>query len=200
METNATSYIFWLFDWSTTEVVALAKISPSYIRCQITRQELIIEENPIPLRIPLASITDCSKISVHQGTYATSRENILIMLQPGSKITKGHITANKIYVAPMHVFQLGTQTKDIDDFITVLNAFKQNSQPAIHPNPYYLELQRQNRLNEFSEDKWDAMQPPYVHSPPLSIGKLLKYTLLLLLGIGVAIVVIMLIAALIANL
>ncbi len=158
-------FIFWLFDWNVVEVSPMIQLHSRYLCCTVTPEEVRIEEKSNPFVIPLSHITDCELMSVYQGR-APRTPNIRMKLRAEDKISTGWYTRNEIYL--VHELR-----GDFEDFVTVVNAYRQGLEPDLNPNPYYRELKRQGQLSEFSEEKWKANTPPFVYFPPPTMRRIL---------------------------
>jgi hypothetical protein len=105
----------------------------------------------------------------------------------------------KIYLLPAGVLENPptASAAEVDVMVEVIEAFKANRQPAIHPNPYYRALDRSGKGEEFSEEKWLATTPPHVYTPVMHIG---KFILIVIGMVTVVTISVMGIAGLIFNL
>lgn len=180
-ETFPSPHIFWLLEWNVVEIYTMFLQQPLFVPCRIDTQSITIELTPKPLVIPYNQIVQCEKYVFSQGGGAVATVNIKIILAPSAKITKGRLTRNEIYLVPANPLH-GSSMAECDDMIEVINSYRQNLVSSIDKNPYYRELLRRNRIQEFSEETWRSEVSPLIYTPlPGSLKTLLKTLLIALI-------------------
>ena len=181
---NITSspHIFWLLEWNVVEIYTMFLQRRLYTQCRIDKQSITIELAPKPFVISYDSITQCEKYVFAQGGGAVATVNVKLTLDPAAKITQGRLTSKEIYLVPANPLH-GASIAECDDMIEVINSYRQGVVSSIHKNPYYRELRRRNRLQEFSEEVWNAEVSPLIYTPLPNLLKTFLKTILIALVI-----------------
>ncbi|MFN8441922.1 MAG: hypothetical protein U0175_14175 [Caldilineaceae bacterium] len=159
-------FIFWLFDWDDNQIYDV-RFYPLFIRCEITSKELRLESSDKTLMsVPLESIISAKRHRFVQSLRAGASTNLKLTLTDNYSVSEQWFAGNELYLSPMHVFSEIPQRSyhEIDDLVTLIQDLKTGQATNIHPNPYYREFQRQNRLSEFSEEKWRASTSPSIYT------------------------------------
>lgn len=180
--TPSSPHIFWLLEWNVVEVYTMFLQHRLYTQCRIDAQSITIEITPKPLVISFEWITQCEKYVFAQGGGAVATVNVKLTLDPAAKITKGRLTRSEIYLVPANPLH-GSSIPECDDMVALINSYRQGIVSSIHKNPYYRELSRRNRLQEFSEETWNGQVSPLVYTPLSNSLKTFLKTLLIALMI-----------------
>lgn len=192
---NTSPYTFWLFDWGNSPGVRRG-FYPLFIRVTIDSSALTLHLPGNPLTVPIQMIEHAERFSAY--LYAGSIRSLYLRLTEEASQQDDRLWEKSLYVLPVDVFSRIPRDSfaEMDDIIMIIETYKQGKTPYIHPNPYQRELQRQNRLDKFSEEKWNASVPPNVYTDIYTLGKVMK---LLLVWIPIMLVSFLLIVAIVYN-
>ena len=181
---NENLFTFWLFDWDATPVYEIRRFYPRYIRCTIDRECLTLFLPEQPMVIQLAQIKQSERYQFLQNLYAGAGVNLRLQLSESIKIKGSWFTRSELYLAPVDVLSDIPRRSyyEIDNMLTVITALQQDVLPTVHPNPYYRELARRNRLQEFSDEKWSANVAPNVYTKVYTAPRMI-ITLLVVVGV-----------------
>lgn len=192
-------YIFWILGWGVTPVYTNIKFLPVNIRCEIDQTAFVLFTPKKEIRIPLSQITNVEQYRFARQRGAGGSTNLLLELVDSSETREQISHTGKIYILPVCVFENPPthSFSEIATMVEVIEALRANRQPFAHPNPYYRALQKRDKLVDFSEEKWDALTPPHIYTPPMNIGKFVITMIGIVIG---ATLLFMIIAGLIFNL
>ena len=181
---NEKVFTFWLFDWDVTPVYEIRRFYPRYLRCTIDRECLTLFLPDQPIAIPLTQITQSERYQFLQNLFAGAAVNLRLQLSESLKIQGSRFTRSELYLAPVDVLSEIPRRSyyEIDDMLTLIVTLKQGALPAVHPNPYYRELARRNRLKEFLDEKWNANVAPNVYTKVYTASRMV-ITLLVVIGV-----------------
>ena len=196
---NEKVFTFWLFDWDVTPVYEIRRFYPRYLRCTIDRECLTLFLPDQPIAIPLTQITQSERYQFLQNLFAGAAVNLRLQLSESLKIQGSRFTRSELYLAPVDVLSEIPRRSyyEIDDMLTLIVTLQQGALPTIHPNPYYRELARRNRLKEFLDEKWNANVAPNVYTKVYTAPRMI---ITLLVVIGALWLLLMGIVALVFNL
>ncbi len=152
-----------------------------------------------PLVIQLSQIKQCERYQFFQSLSAGTGVNLRLQLAESLKIKGNWVTRSELYLDLVDVLSEIPRRSyyEIDDMLTTITILKQDTLPAVHPNPYYRELARRNRLQEFSNEKWNADVAPTVY---INIYTAPRMIVTLFVVIGVVWLLLMGIVAVVFNL
>jgi hypothetical protein len=169
LQMKADTYIFWLFEWDTINLYSSYRWYPQYIRTQINENQMIIETVPLPIIIPLHQLESASRHANYQSTYAGRAHGVKLKFRSEVSIPPKNSTSRDLLLAPVDPLGWHTCHHEIDDMIAIITAIKNKQVPTLPENPYQRALQRKGRADEFSESKWNRLNPPNIYNPPPQI-------------------------------
>lgn len=194
---SPSTFVFWLFDWSTHSVSTSLRYYPRYIRCDIDETGISIYESFKPIRILYTQVKSCEIYRFSQGLYAGPTNNVKLELATIPTDIGNTVSGNQLYLVPVNLFHNEPRTPEMEDMIKVINSFRSGKIPLLPRNPYERELIRLGRANEFDVQRWDPLTPPNVYTPVRNPILILLKTLLIA---AIATLVILLLIGIIYNL
>lgn len=196
---NENVFTFWLFDWDVTPVYKTRRFYPKYIRCTVDRERLTLFLPEQPIVVQLSQIKQSERYQFFQSLSAGTGVNLRLQLAESLKIKGSWFARSELYLDLVDVLSEIPRRSyyEIDDMLTVITKLKQDTLPAIHPNPYQRELTRRNRLQEFSNEKWNANVAPNVYTKVYTAPRMI---ITLLVVVGVVWLLLMGIVAVVFNL
>lgn len=193
---NTPIYTFWLLDCGRSPISPL-RFYPLFIRCTVGSENLELHLPEQVVSIPLKQIELVERYQFHHSRYAPTGINVRLKLSE-STLPNRTYDAAELYLVPMNVLSKIPQRsiEDLVVLIAVIQSLLKGQNPNVHSNPYYRELQLQNRIDEFSEEKWTASVSPEMFTKFDSEGLINKN---ILIAVPIAVLSVLLIAAILYN-
>lgn len=187
---------FWLYEWGNFPVYTSLKFSNRYYFCSIDENQIEIKNLEQQVLISMDAIESCERYSFSQSRGAGSAVNLRLTLKKGYTVNKNGKSTHELYLVPVDVLSHRISYAEMDAVQETVLSFLDNRKVTIHENPYYRELQRQNRLEEFSEEKWQATTPPNEYTKFVTAK---RAAWMVIVSVVFAVLAIMVTAAIIFN-
>lgn len=114
--------------------------------------------------LPLKQIALCRLHAIHY--RSVHKENVYIELADGPVLRSKKHVGKGYFLAAVNSFTRSTHRyyEETRLMVEVINAYLNEQPIAAHPNPYYREFERLNKLEYFVEEEWDAFVSPNEYS------------------------------------
>jgi hypothetical protein len=142
MDVAKTRYIFWL-RWRKD-----VESSDEIVKCVIDAQKLIVIADP-PYSLPLRRIVECRAVFVPRYTHYVEL------------VVWGESQPWKI-LGPVNPFFGGSDQREVDAMVKVINGLKSGAKIALDPDPYKRQLKYNKRWVR-AGDTYDANISPMIY-------------------------------------
>lgn len=166
-------YIFWLFDCSPTPIAIQLRITPRYVRCDISQTGITLYESPKSISIPFESLKECEMYQL-RGTENATGTNIRIKFISPNADDRTSEQTTELFLLPANVLKHYQDDDDRKTMFMLIQALRSGQiVPPVEKNPYHRRLLRQGRTDRIQSQIWDPTLPPSHYSTPPTLGRLL---------------------------
>jgi hypothetical protein len=163
------TYIFWLFDWGHLPVYSSSRWYPTYIQTQVNKENITVDTKPVPIVIPLSQIKSVTKYANFQGLGGGTEYTVRLQFHEKTLIAATNKLVPEFHLSTIDPLGWRPCPHEIENMVSVITAFQGGQAPTLPENPYQRALQRKGRADEFSETKWNRLNPPNTYNPPPQI-------------------------------
>lgn len=156
-ETNFPKHVFWLGKFDRTSFGYLSR--PRF--CTVSAKAIAFDTNFERVAIPLKQVASC-KLYVIRYAKRPDEEFVNIKLHPEETTLDNYSQPSQYFLAVANPLTLEARYfyDETRLMVDVINAYLNQQPITAHPNPYYREFERLNKLDYFVEEEWDAVVSP----------------------------------------